>query len=135
MTVKRVASEDVPRIGNNGTFNGGDRFDVELTSGAILVHEGQTVEAKFITGPSRSADDVGLSIIAPKFRTLRVPINYDGLDINLGMQFGDSDSIEVLQALQQKLNFVITQDKDRRNHYHLNQYYDWILSGNRVGLD
>ena len=128
---QEVGSIDVPRIGNNDDFNDGDNWEFDLKWQG-LVYSGQQVTARFITGPSRGADDLRLDIIGPDFRTLRTPQTFDGESISIGDQFGDEDSINVLSAIGQKLNLVAYNQKDRRNHYIFQQYYDWILAGNRV---
>ena len=129
---REIKAVDTPRIGNNGSLNGGDNYEVEIDSGDLLIYANQRVEAKWISGPSRSADDFSLEVIGPEFRTTKVPVNFNGLDINPGMQFGDTTSLDVLQALVRKLNLAIVPDKNVRGHYIIHQYYDWILSGNRV---
>ena len=129
---REIKAVDTPRIGNNGSFNGGDNYEVEIDSGDLLIYANQRVEAKWISGPSRSADNFSLEVIGPEFRTTKVPVNFNGLDINPGMQFGDTTSLDVLQALVRKLNLAIVPDKNVRGHYIIHQYYDWILSGNRV---
>ena len=122
----------MPEIDNGDDFNDGNDFEVSLNTGGILVHENQQVTVRFITGPSRGADDLSIDITSPAFRTQRVPLTYDGATINPGTQFADTEAEELLLGLTQKFNLAVTEDKQRPNHFVVSQYYDWILTGNRV---
>ena len=127
----RVESIDLPRIGNRDDFNNGEPFSWELKwTGAL--YEGQRVTAELGVTGSRSADDLTGTLSNLSFRTRQVPIDYNGETINIGTQFGDTESLELLNALVSKYNLVIEQSRDRADHYNIYQYYDWVLSGPRV---
>ena len=103
----------------------------ELTYKANLM-EGDVVTAEIEKFRSRGAQTTSATITNVVWRTTETALEWEGLTINPGLQFGEQTADEVLQAIVQKFNLVIEGDRQVRNHYRIYQYNDWILAGDRV---
>ena len=67
-----------------------------------------------------------------QFASVSVAKNWTSTIVNIGDQFIDTKALDFLRGIVQKQNLVIYKDKNRRNHYIIRQYNDWILGGNLI---
>ena len=97
-----------------------------------VLNEGDTIHVAVSEAVNKGAHDVRGSFVNMSFRTTEIPQVLSDTNIDFGRIWGDTSSLDMLNAIVQQFNLVITADKHKRDLYHIQQYYDWILSGNRV---
>ena len=97
----------------------------------INMQPGDTVQAMYYESSNRGAHDVRGDFSNVRFETTAVPLNYEGINVDLGAQFDDEQAGDLIDAGREQMNMVIEQDKQRDNHYIISQYYDWHLTGTR----
>ena len=110
---------------NRSDDNDDQSFDinasVNLTEGDRIVAQ---IEQTFRDGNTSNRANATLTDCV--FRTVRTPLIWEGQTVNAASQWNDEKAIDILLAIQQKFNLVITPDKTRRNHYFVDQKFDWV---------
>ena len=107
--------------------DGNDNQTFDLTGSANLT-EGDRIVAQIEVTRRRAplAQTINATLTDCIFRTVRTPLIWEGQTVNAASQWNDEKAIDILLAIQQKFNLVITPDKTRRNHYFVDQKFDWV---------
>ena len=120
--------EDITRdTANNAEFP----FDITY-SGTLFTGQRVIAELECTRRRANKSQIVRGNLVEPEFSTNSTPLNWEGQNVDIGAQFQDTKSKDLLQGIMQKLNMVPVKDKNRKNHYNFEQYNDWILSAPRV---
>ena len=106
-------------------------------SASINAYKGDKISAAVYmysvkSGHFGNTHDVTGTIEDATFRTSAIPLLWEEVSLDLGAQFMEESSIDILRGIFQKFNFVAYPDKNRRNHIIIQQYYDAILGGPRL---
>ena len=106
-------------------------------SASINAYSGDKISAAVYmysvkSGHFGNTHDMTGTIGDAEFRTSAIPLLWEGTTMNLGAQFMEETSIDILKGILQKFNFVAYADKNRQNHIIIQQYYDAILGSPRV---
>ena len=93
---------------------------------------GDRVEVGLISSKHKGNRNAIVTTTDWEFRTNQVANNWSASTVQLGEQFMDTGALDFLKGVIQKQNLVVYKDKNRRNHYIIRQYNDWILGGQLI---
>ena len=94
---------------------------------------GEKIQVGLITNKHKGKDKTITATLRDwVFRSNFVAKIWDQTIVNLGDQFMETTALEFLKGVVQKQNLVIYKDKNRKNHYIIRQYNDWILGASFV---
>ena len=126
-----IAQHNFPEITNDDTSGLDFSWDLVFS---VTLFVGDVITCSLENHRNRGGNDIRADIVDVEFNTLFTPIDWENQTVNIGEQFGDTRAVDIFDGFRTQMNLIPERSRTQRNHYNVQQYYDWILSGKRVEL-